>query len=58
LWRNFAYEYEHDRLAIDVSNGGPLLREWVDDRSARPGDLDAVARVDESAWVTESRNAD
>jgi uncharacterized protein YbbC (DUF1343 family) len=58
LWRNFAYEYEHDRLAIDVINGGPLLREWVDDRSARPGDLDAVARVDESAWVTESRNAD
>jgi hypothetical protein len=41
-----------------VINGGPLLREWVDDRSARPGDLDAVARVDESAWVTESRNAD
>jgi uncharacterized protein YbbC (DUF1343 family) len=58
LWRDFAYEYEHDRLAIDVINGGPLLREWVEDRSARPGDLDAAARVDESAWVTEIRNAD
>jgi len=34
LWRDFAYEYEHDRLAIDVISGGPLLREWVDDSSA------------------------
>ena len=31
LWRDFAYEYEHDRLAIDLINGSPLLREWVDD---------------------------
>jgi hypothetical protein len=30
LWRDFAYEYEHDRLAIDLINGSPLLREWVD----------------------------
>ncbi|HQZ57145.1 MAG TPA: DUF1343 domain-containing protein, partial [Ottowia sp.] len=30
LWRDFPYEYE-TRLAIDVINGGPLLREWVDD---------------------------
>ena len=31
LWRDFPYEYEKDRLAIDVINGSPLLREWVDD---------------------------
>ena len=40
LWRDFAYEYEHGKLAIDVINGGPLLREWVDDAAATPGDLD------------------
>ena len=34
LWRDFAYEYEHGKLAIDVINGGPLLREWVDNASA------------------------
>ena len=45
LWRDFAYEYEHGKLAIDVINGGPLLREWVDDASATPQDLDALARV-------------
>ena len=50
LWRDFPYEYEHDRLAIYVINGGPLLREWVDDAAASPADLDALAQADESAW--------
>ena len=50
LWRDFAYEYEFDRMAIDVINGGPALREWVDDRAAAAGDLDAMAMPDEAAW--------
>ncbi len=53
LWRDFPYEYEKDRLAIDVINGSPLLREWVDDTSAAPGDLDALAAKDEAAWRDE-----
>jgi uncharacterized protein YbbC (DUF1343 family) len=53
LWRDFPYEYEQ-RLAIDVINGGPLLREWVDDPAATPADLDALARRDESAWRAET----
>ena len=53
LWRNFAYEYEHDRLAIDLINGSPLLREWVDDPAATPADLDALTRTDEAAWEAE-----
>ena len=36
LWRDFPYEYETNRLAIDLINGGPLLREWVDDPAATP----------------------
>jgi uncharacterized protein YbbC (DUF1343 family) len=55
LWRDFAYEYERDRLAIDLINGSPLLREWVDDPAARPGDLDALATADEVAWREESQ---
>jgi hypothetical protein len=39
-----------ERLAIDVINGGPALREWVDDPAAQPGDLDALAARDEAAW--------
>jgi uncharacterized protein YbbC (DUF1343 family) len=53
LWRDFAYEYERDKLAIDVINGGPLLRQWVDDRSATPQDLDKLTLVDEQAWSSE-----
>lgn len=41
LWRDFPYEYERGKLAIDVINGGRLLREWVDDGSATPETLDA-----------------
>jgi uncharacterized protein YbbC (DUF1343 family) len=50
LWRDFPYEYVFDKLAIDVINGGPALREWVDDADALPGDLEAVASRDEAAW--------
>jgi uncharacterized protein YbbC (DUF1343 family) len=53
LWRDFPYEYEHDRLAIDLINGSPLLRQWVDDPHAEPADLDALAGVDERAWREE-----
>ena len=50
IWRDFPYEYEFDRLAIDVINGGPALREWVDDPASNLADLDALASADEQAW--------
>jgi uncharacterized protein YbbC (DUF1343 family) len=53
LWRDFPYEYVFDRLAIDVINGGPGLRSWVDDAAAEPGDLDALTHPDEEAWLEE-----
>jgi uncharacterized protein YbbC (DUF1343 family) len=53
LWRDFPYEYELGKLPIDVINGSPLLREWVDDASAAPADLDALAAPDEAAWAQE-----
>ena len=53
LWRNFPYEYEYERRAIDLINGGERLRAWVDDRAALPEDLDAPARADEAAWREE-----
>lgn len=57
LWRgtDFKYEYTDDVLAIDVINGGPGLREWVDDPSAKPADLDAIASADEAAWIADVR---
>jgi uncharacterized protein YbbC (DUF1343 family) len=55
LWRDFPYEYELGKLAIDVINGGPLLREWVDDPAATPADLDALTLPDEAAWIEDRR---
>ena len=53
IWRDFPYEYEFDRLAIDVINGGPGLRDWVDDAEADRGDLDALAAPGEAQWRDE-----
>jgi len=55
LWRDFAYEYELGKLAIDVINGGPALREWVDNPAATPADLDALTLPDEASWLEERR---
>ncbi|PSJ39940.1 exo-beta-N-acetylmuramidase NamZ family protein [Allosphingosinicella deserti] len=55
LWRDFPYEYEFGKLAIDVINGGPALREWVDDAAAVADDLDAITTRDEQAWAEARR---
>ena len=55
LWRSFDYEYEYDRLAIDLINGGELLRQWVDDPAATPADLDKLAKADEDSWLDERK---
>lgn len=56
LWRRFAYEYETERLAIDLLSGGTFLREWVEDPAATAADFEARLRPDEAAWL-ESRRA-
>jgi len=55
IWRDFPYEYAFGKLPIDVINGSPLLREWVDDPAAQPGDLDATTIPDEQAWEEERK---
>ncbi len=51
LWRDFHYEYETERLAIDLLAGGSFLREWVDDPEGQSGDFEQRLRADESAWT-------
>jgi hypothetical protein len=53
LWRDFPYEYERERLAIDVINGSEQLRVWVDDSSATVADLEKLLVVDEQRWDSE-----
>ena len=57
LWADFPYEYEFDRLAIDVINGSELLRRWVDDPTSTPADLEALAGSDEAAWFGQRQGA-
>ena len=45
LWRDFPYEYAFGKLPIDVINGGPALREWVDDAGADPERGHRLARL-------------
>ncbi len=53
---NFKYEYTDGHLAIDVINGGPALREWVDNPNATPGrSLMTLTIPDEEAWLIERR---
>jgi len=54
LWRDFPYEYEAERLAIDLLAGGTGLRDWVDDREAGPGDLEQRLAADEARWLAQT----
>ena len=51
LWRDFPYEYELNRLAFNVINGGPRLRQWIEDARAAAGDLEAMTAPDERSWL-------
>lgn len=51
LWRDFPYEYERGRWAIDLINGGEFLRRWVDDPTAEIVDLETLAVHDEQLWL-------
>jgi uncharacterized protein YbbC (DUF1343 family) len=51
LWRQFAYEYETERLAIDLLTGSSFFREWVDDSAALPEDFEQRLCADEQQWA-------
>lgn len=51
IYRDFAYEYVTDRLAFDVINGGPALREWIENPKLKAADLEKVLKKDEGAWI-------
>lgn len=55
MWRDFEYEYERDRLAIDFINGSSIMREWVENDAATMGDMESLALLDEQSWLNERR---
>lgn len=56
IWRDFHYEYESDRLAIDVINGSDELRLWVDDPASDCSSLDEALKSDEATWTEKRRS--
>ncbi len=55
LWRDFPYEYELERLAFDVINGGSSLREWIDEADAGVAELENRLLADEQDWFRQSK---
>lgn len=53
-WKQPPYEYEHEKLPIDVISGGPWVREWAE--GGHPwSDLDARERVDTARFEADRR---
>lgn len=55
IYRDFAYEYVKDRLAFDVINGGPALKDWIENPKAGPSELDKALAKDEKSWLRERK---
>ena len=55
IYRDFAYEYVLDKLAFNVINGGPKLKDWIEDPKAKPADLEKALKADEQSWIKETR---
>ncbi len=56
IWRYHEYEYELDRTPIDVINGGPGLRNFVDDPSQTFSDFENRLNADASLWKEQRKN--
>lgn len=50
IFRNFHYEYVKDKLAFDVINGGPRLKQWIEDQKQSVKDLEQDLVHDEKIW--------
>lgn len=55
LWLAPPYEYEREKMPIDILSGDERLRQWVDDGNADGGDWDKILRPDEDEWMEERR---
>jgi len=55
IYRDFAYEYTKGILAFDVINGGPALREWIENPTSTVKQLELALQKDEKAWAKISK---
>lgn len=55
IYRNFEYEYTKNILAFDVINGGPKLRNWIEDENSGLKQLETALNKDEKSWIKKRR---
>ena len=55
IYRDFEYEYTKGILAFDVINGGPKLREWIEDSKSSVKALELQLKKDEADWKKKAR---
>ncbi len=53
IWRDFLYEYEADRIPIDVINGSDGLRLWVDNNNSSFEEFDQRLNQEAESWIVE-----
>lgn len=56
LWRPPPYEYENEKMPIDLISGSSLLREWVDDTQSETEDWNHILLKDEKSWEEERKD--
>ncbi|MCB0386032.1 MAG: DUF1343 domain-containing protein, partial [Bdellovibrionales bacterium] len=50
IWRQPPYEYEENKMPIDILSGSDFLRNWVDDGHGEPEDLNKRLLEHEKQW--------
>lgn len=50
IWKKPPYEYEHTKSPIDLISGSVFLRNWVESKSAKMGELNTYLAKDEKQW--------
>ncbi|MBT4761007.1 MAG: DUF1343 domain-containing protein [Bdellovibrionaceae bacterium] len=53
IWHSFHYEYEKEKMPIDMLTGSSFYREWVDNQDATFEELDTFLLSEEQLWLEE-----
>lgn len=54
-WREPPYEYEFEKLPIDLLNGSVSVRKWIDDAKSTIAELEALLTPQEKLWQTRTK---
>ena len=55
IWRDPPYEYEKEKMPIDILSGNSKLREWVDQSAPKVSEWMDSLKGDETRWLAERK---